>query len=68
MTTFRPEQYCDGCGVEITWAPVMVAPVQGQAGIRPGEYCCQDCADGLRCRCRERALLDDERRKQPLDL
>ncbi|MCS6843864.1 MAG: hypothetical protein NZ528_06000 [Caldilineales bacterium] len=33
---------CDGCGVEIQWAPVVV-------GART--FCCQDCAEGRPCRC-----------------
>lgn len=33
---------CDGCGVEILWAPVVV-------GGRT--FCCQDCAEGRPCRC-----------------
>ncbi|MEA3334412.1 MAG: hypothetical protein U9R25_00765 [Chloroflexota bacterium] len=33
---------CDGCGVEITWAPVVV---EGQT------YCCRDCAEGRVCQC-----------------
>lgn len=34
--------YCDGCGVEVLGAPLIVAS---------GQYCCQDCADGYRCDC-----------------
>lgn len=49
-----PEQiWCDGCGVEILWSPVIV-------GNR--DHCCQDCADGLPCRCGERMELDERRR------
>lgn len=33
---------CDGCGVEITWMPVIVESKQ---------YCCQDCAEGRVCEC-----------------
>ncbi len=33
---------CDGCGVEITWTPVI-----RQKRI----YCCQACAQGLSCEC-----------------
>ncbi len=33
---------CDGCGVEIAWAPV----VQGEK-----IYCCQSCAQGRACEC-----------------
>ncbi len=34
--------WCDGCGVEILWAPVI-------ADDR--HYCCADCRDGLECDC-----------------
>lgn len=33
---------CDGCGVEVTWTPV----VEGQR-----IFCCQQCAQGLPCEC-----------------
>jgi hypothetical protein len=33
---------CDGCGVEITWTPVVVNQRQ---------FCCQDCAAGRPCQC-----------------
>lgn len=33
---------CHGCGVEITWAPVLV-------DHQP--YCCQDCSEGRPCEC-----------------
>lgn len=36
------EFWCDECGVEITWRPVVI-------GHR--NYCCHDCAVGLECAC-----------------
>lgn len=33
---------CDGCGVEITWAAVV---------LNGKTYCCQDCAEGRACEC-----------------
>jgi hypothetical protein len=33
---------CDGCGVEITWAPWVV---------HKRMYCCRDCAEGRPCQC-----------------
>jgi hypothetical protein len=33
---------CQGCGVEIAWAPVLV-------DHQP--YCCRDCAEGRPCEC-----------------
>lgn len=45
--------WCDGCGAEITWSPIL-------AGKR--RYCCQDCLEGRPCRCAERMELDDDHR------
>ena len=33
---------CDGCGVEVTWAPIVVDHQR---------FCCQDCAEGRSCEC-----------------
>ena len=33
---------CDGCGVEVTWAPLVVDGEQ---------FCCQDCSEGRPCEC-----------------
>jgi hypothetical protein len=44
--------WCDECGVEITWTPVV---------IDHRRYCCQDCAVGLECDCgRARAPWEEE--------
>jgi hypothetical protein len=53
--------YCDGCGVEITWSPVILQATK--AAQRSGHYCCADCADGRPCRCAERMEFDDESRE-----
>jgi hypothetical protein len=45
--------YCDGCGVEITWAAV----VKGRR-----VYCCEDCLNGIPCDCGERLEIEDDRR------
>lgn len=45
--------WCDGCGVEITWAP----QVKGKR-----KYCCPDCLAERPCHCAERMELEDERR------
>lgn len=45
--------WCDGCGAEIYWAPVVV---------NRKHYCCQDCAEGRECACGTMIELDDERR------
>ncbi len=44
--------WCDGCGVEILWAPLVVA---GR------DYCCQDCCDGLLCECGDRQEPEERR-------
>jgi len=67
--------WCDGCGVEITWAPlvrVCLTPASGQAGKRYSlnYYCCRDCAENVGqvislrrvCRCGDRMEMEDERR------
>ena len=38
MAQFSEEVWCAGCGVEITWGPVV---------REKRMYCCQDCADGI---------------------
>ncbi len=50
--------FCDGCGVEITWSPV----IKGHK-----VYCCRDCSDGLACNCGERMELEDDRRSKGND-
>lgn len=45
--------FCDGCGVEITWGPL----VEGSC-----DYCCLDCLQGLPCRCGERMEIENDRR------
>lgn len=53
MSRYTNTIWCDGCGVEITWGP----RVEGER-----HYCCQDCLDGLPCKCGERMELDERRR------
>jgi len=48
--------WCNGCGAEILWAPLIV---EGQ------DYCCQDCREGRPCRCGERMEPDEDRRACP---
>ena len=45
--------WCEGCGAEITWGPVV---------IEERSYCCQDCAQGFACGCGERMEMDEEMR------
>jgi hypothetical protein len=51
MVQFDDSLFCDGCGVEIRWAPVIEKGKQ---------YCCCDCRDGLECNCG--AEMDEEQR------
>jgi hypothetical protein len=53
MTRDRDTIWCDGCGVEITWVPLIIAD---------RDYCCEDCAEGLTCGCEPPVELEDERR------
>jgi hypothetical protein len=50
----QESRWCDGCGVEITWGPV----VEGN-----WIYCCEDCREGRVCRCGERMELEEEYRE-----
>ncbi len=69
MAKLQDSVFCDGCGIEVTWTPYYREPTHNQLGIRQrvrrGEYCCQDCAQGYKCSCGERMLLEDDRRKEP---
>jgi hypothetical protein len=50
---------CDGCGAEITWAPVIS---QAPNSTKRFHYCCRDCQDGSGCDCGERMVFEEERR------
>lgn len=51
MTWYEEMTWCDGCGVEITWGPLV---------IETRAYCCQDCAQGYTCACGERMEIEKE--------
>jgi hypothetical protein len=53
MTWYEEMTWCDGCGAEITYGPVLNA---GRS------YCCHDCSLGILCSCGERMDLDEEMR------
>ena len=53
MFKYEETLWCAGCGVEITWQPVI------DAG---DTYCCEDCEAGLDCECKSLQEQDDERR------
>ena len=42
MSWYEEMTWCDSCGVEITWAPVIL---EGRV------FCCRDCAEGRVCQC-----------------
>ncbi len=48
MVRYKDTLWCDGCGVEIRWEPIV------NNGL---SYCCRDCMQGNRCNCEE---LEDE--------
>ena len=68
--------YCDGCGVEITWSPVVrfhkaflhLHGTPMDAGAHPPmfayrqEFCCRDCSEGRACPCCERYEEESRRR------
>jgi len=47
--------WCDGCGVEILWTPVIA---------KRRDFCCEGCRDGIPCECGEREELDEYQRTQ----
>jgi hypothetical protein len=55
--------FCDGCGTEITWSPIVLPGGGPSTHRRAGHFCCIDCADGRPCRCSERMEFDDEPRE-----
>lgn len=52
--------FCDGCGTEITWAPIV---------FHNKEFCCEDCAHQLPCDCGNRMELgEDSPARHPISL
>ncbi|HEX6305087.1 MAG TPA: hypothetical protein VFZ76_12915 [Anaerolineales bacterium] len=52
MSRFKDTTWCDNCGGEIAWVPIVVGSQH---------YCCRDCLDGYRCECASLMDLDEER-------
>ena len=52
--------WCDKCGVEITWSPVVKF---GAGASDKRDFCCEDCYIGNPCHCGERMEMEDERRE-----
>lgn len=48
MVRYRDTLWCDGCGVEIRWRPIL----KDQRS-----YCCQRCLNGEVCNCAD--VLDE---------
>jgi hypothetical protein len=53
MSRMNNTIWCDGCGLEIIWLPLVIS---GR------HYCCQECMRGLACQCYRWSELDEERR------
>lgn len=53
MVRIEDTVWCEGCGVEIVWTPVV---------IKNHHYCCMDCAKGRQCDCASMGELEEERR------
>lgn len=58
MACYLDTVWCDGCGVEILWSPVI---------MRTHDYCCENCLTGLPCECGARQDGDDDRRDRAAD-
>jgi len=54
MTGIESTIWCDNCGVEILWGPLV---------INKCNYCCRDCYERLGCKCSEWMEMEDERRE-----
>ena len=48
MVRYKDTLWCDGCGIEIRWEPVVIDDLV---------YCCKDCSEGIQCQCEE---IEDE--------
>ncbi|HSQ28183.1 MAG TPA: hypothetical protein VLM80_13755 [Anaerolineales bacterium] len=71
MASIENTIFCDGCGVEITWSPVLVRNSRLGSGLlvqRPLRYCCQACSEGLPCKCTERMELEEQRRSSSISI
>ncbi len=55
MSRIKDTIWCDGCGEEVTWVPLMS---EGH------HYCCQNCLDGLPCKCYRWSDLDLSRQQE----
>lgn len=51
VTPLEHALHCDGCGIEMTWSPIL------SGGRR---YCCAVCAEGGECGCGYDVEEEDE--------
>lgn len=56
MTRNEYSVFCEGCGAEILWSPVVVVSRSGEKH----DYCCEACRDGLVCNCGVRMEVSEE--------
>jgi hypothetical protein len=59
MSKLNKTIWCDGCGEEITWSPLIKDECH---------YCCLDCMDGLPCPCYRWSELDLDRREEESEI
>ncbi len=59
MSRTKNTIWCDGCGEEISWVPLM---------HKGHHYCCQNCLEGLPCQCYRWSELDLSRRAEDTDV
>ena len=63
MRKIEGDIFCDNCGVEITWSPVIETGREVSTGkFYKREYCCQDCFEYRACNCGDRMEMEEERR------
>ncbi len=55
MTRNSQDQFCTGCGIEIT-----VGALVSEGKV----YCCQDCLEGKPCTCGDRMEMEEPRSDQ----
>ncbi len=58
MVRIEETLFCDGCGVEILWVPVVLGRLY---------YCCNDCMDGYQCDCGQQEQEEERRRTSSID-
>jgi hypothetical protein len=62
MTRTEQGVWCDNCGVEITWAPIIQV---GRMRQRLLHFCCEDCLEGRGCECGLRMEQEEQTDRAP---